>query len=343
MTKAKIFVGLLWISALLLASWTLTQLPLASIITSLNNISALEYLVWSSANLAIIFIFTFRWWLLSKAIEATTSFWQLLIIRQAGQSISFITPGPQFGGEPLQLYWLWKHTKIALHKALLALGFDRFFELWVNFAVLIGSVLLVMMLSENSAVDWLKIVSILCGILLLLSLAGMTLLKKPQWISTRLSKITHRWQSHRYLASIKTQWNLLTDDLIYCVKDKKRWLGVAFLLSILGWFGMFIELEILLWMADIKVDLSGFLLFFIALRLALLLPLPGGIGTIEAAVFWVFQYLNLGMESALVIIALIRLRDIAMLSFGLITAIFLQITQKEPDDPITSKSTQIAN
>ena len=49
----------------------------------------------------------------------------------------------------------------------------------------------------------------------------------------------------------------------------------------------------------------------------MLLPLPGGIGTIEAAVLWCFSTLNLGTVEALGLIALMRLRDAAILAFGL--------------------------
>src|SRR5690606_41055301 len=51
----------------------------------------------------------------------------------------FITPGPQFGGEPFQLYWLWKRCSLPLYKGFLALALDRFIELSVNFAILLGA------------------------------------------------------------------------------------------------------------------------------------------------------------------------------------------------------------
>ena len=53
------------------------------------------------------------------------------------------------------------------------------------------------------------------------------------------------------------------------------------------------------------------------MRLAFLLPLPGGIGTLEAALFLAFQYLSLPATAAIGVIALMRLRDAVVLMAGL--------------------------
>ena len=317
MSKAKLLIALLWVSALILAGWTLSQLPFGEILTNLENLPARDYIILFGANLAIILVFNLRWLILGNAIQAPVNFFQLLLIRQAGQTVSFITPGPQFGGEPLQIFWLWRNAKLPLHKALLSLGLDRFYELWVNFTVLVLGVLLLLTSSANTTANWGSILIALVIVLILLSTLGTLVFKQPGWLAQRFNNITHRWQAHRYLCNIKTQWNLLSEDLRRCLYHQKKRLLYAALLSALGWAGLIAELHLILWLTDTPLPLTGFLLLFVALRLALLLPLPGGIGTMEAAVFWTFQYLNLTMESALAMIALMRLRDVVVLVFGL--------------------------
>ncbi|PUA29664.1 MAG: hypothetical protein B0W54_03585 [Cellvibrio sp. 79] len=316
MTKAKLLIALLWAAALVLAGWTLAQLPFGEILTNLKNLRARDYFILLSANLAIILIFNLRWAVLGNAIQAPVNFFQLLLIRQAGQTVSFITPGPQFGGEPLQIFWLWRKAQLPLHKALLSLGLDRFYELWVNFSVLLLGVLLLLTSSANTTADWSTIFVVLIIVLALLTLFGALVFKQPLWLAHRLNKITHNWQAHRYLSHIKTHWNLLGDDLRTCLLHQKKRLAYAALLSVFGWIGLIGELQLILWLTDTPLTFTGFLLLFVALRLALLLPLPGGIGTMEAAVFWAFHYLNLPMESALTMIALMRLRDVMVLVFG---------------------------
>jgi len=161
MQRAKLFTLLLWLIALGLGAWTLAQLPLVEISNSISSLSALQWIFWLGLNALFILVLGLRWQLLTKALAAPVHLLKLLLIRQAGQAVSFITPGPQFGGEPLQVYWLYKHG-LPLRKALLSLGLDRFFELWVNFSVLLLAVLLLLTgidsnntnNSERSIGDW---------------------------------------------------------------------------------------------------------------------------------------------------------------------------------------------
>jgi uncharacterized membrane protein YbhN (UPF0104 family) len=69
---------------------------------------------------------------------------------------------------------------------------------------------------------------------------------------------------------------------------------------------------------NIALSSSGLVLILVAMRLALLLPLPGGIGTLEASVFWSFQALGLPAGAALGVIAIMRLRDVLVLIAGVL-------------------------
>jgi uncharacterized membrane protein YbhN (UPF0104 family) len=76
-------------------------------------------------------------------------------------------------------------------------------------------------------------------------------------------------------------------------------------------------LWLLLSVFDLALDFSAFLVILVSMRLAFLLPLPGGVGSLEAVLFWAFQYLSLSAEAAIGLIALMRLRDVLVLMAGL--------------------------
>jgi uncharacterized membrane protein YbhN (UPF0104 family) len=59
-------------------------------------------------------------------------------------------------------------------------------------------------------------------------------------------------------------------------------------------------------------------LIMVAMRLAMLLPVPGGLGTIEGSVVWSFGLLGLPLAAAGGLIALSRLRDAVMLLIGFV-------------------------
>jgi len=54
------------------------------------------------------------------------------------------------------------------------------------------------------------------------------------------------------------------------------------------------------------------------MRLAFLLPLPGGIGSVEAALFWAFQMLGLQLSMAAGVVVLMRVRDLSLLLSGVL-------------------------
>ncbi len=319
MQRAKQLTILLWLISLSLAAWTLTQLPIADITTSFATLSTTQWIFWLGLNGLIIFILTLRWQLLTQALLAPVNLAKLLLIRQAGQTVSFITPGPQFGGEPLQIYWLYKYG-LSLRKAFLSLGLDRFFELWVNFSVLLLAVLLLLSGIGNNSLgigDWqTTLMPLLLLLGLMFSLAWL-LIKQPQWISNRLERVAARWQHNPRLHNINQHWQSLGDDLRIALRTQKVRFLLAAVLSLLGWTGLLGELYLILRFVGIEADLYSFLLILVAMRMALLLPMPGGVGTLEASVLWSFHTLNLPASAALGLIALMRTRDAIILLIGL--------------------------
>ncbi len=311
---------LLWSAALILVGCILYQLPLTTITQSLSTLTITQWLAWISINLAIIALATQRWLTLIKGLGLSVKFNELLMIRQAGQAISFITPGPQFGGEPLQIYWLWKRNHWPIHSALLAVGIDRFYELWINFGVLLLNLILLMTTSitgQATTINWQVMFLGLLLILLVLSLLAGLILKQPDRVLAWIKRVTHYWQHHPRLQHIETHWQRLSSDLKSLMTKHKAELALAFVWSLIGWIGLISELWLILGFFDIALTFYSFMLILVAMRLAFLLPLPGGIGTLEASLFWVFQILGLPLTVAISVMALMRLRDAITLVIGL--------------------------
>lgn len=317
MTWLKAIPMLLWLAAFILVGWILSQLPLAAIAQTISTLSLGQWLVWIGLNLGIIVLATQRWWVLISMLKLPVGFGELLRIRQAGQAVSFITPGPQFGGEPLQIFWLYKRNQLPIHKTLLAVGLDRFYELWVNFSILLLAVLLLLISPTVAGVNWQKVSLLLALLLLMMSMLGWLLVNQPERVLSWITRVARRWQHHPRLEHIKTHWQQLGSDLNWAIQKQKSALFLAFILSLAGWIGLIGELWLLLSFFDLAFDFSAFLVILVSMRLAFLLPLPGGIGTLEAALFWAFQYLSMPAEAAIGLIALMRLRDVLVLMAGL--------------------------
>ena len=316
MLKARFLRYLLWSLALGLTGWTLSQLPVASITESISALGWPQWFAWLGINAVIIGLGTQRWYGLIVMLKAKINFVGLMCIRQAGQAVSFITPGPQFGGEPLQILWL-RQRGLPLEKALLSLGLDRLYELGINFSMLLLGVVLLIILPNTPLTG---AYHILLGVtLVLVLLAGTTLLliRQPDWLSGRLKRLAARWAGHPRLQKIKLAWQSLMSDFHLALQTQKSVLIRSTLLSLIGWVALIAELVLLLKFVNVSFDPAGLVLILVAMRLALLLPIPGGVGTLEASVLWSFQSLNLPPSAAIGLIALMRLRDAVILLMGL--------------------------
>lgn len=301
----------LWPVALGLAAWLISQLPVGSLRQIVRDLTLGQWLAWFTANLLVIALAVLRWRIFTRLLHLPVGFGALLKIRQAGQSVSIVTPGPQLGGEPLQIYWL-RNQGAPVSAAVLALGLDRCYELAVNFAVLIFAVALLAWSPLAESVKWPKAIIGLALVPLLVAMACVVMWRNPQCLSGRLE----HWRRHRLLQTLIRRCQGLAADFGRIRSAGPKAFAQALGLSLLGWGALLAELWLLLDFIGGPPGLSAYLLVFVAIRLAFLLPLPGGIGSLEAALLWAFDHLQAAPESAVSLILLMRLRDVVLLVFG---------------------------
>jgi hypothetical protein len=308
-----------WLAALGLAVWILSKLPFTNLLQTVTNLQFSQWLGWIALNLFVIALLVGRWLVLTRAMALPCRFLQLLRVRQAGQVISFVTPGPQFGGEPLQVYWLWRRYSVPGHAAFLTVGFDRFYELWINIAVLLLAVLTLLTSRSVDFVDWHIIAFVLVGFIALMGLFCWYVLRHPLRIRDWVKRLASRWQDHERLRNLDAHFSQLNESLQKIFATQRPALGTALGLSLLAWVGMIAEFWLLLSFVDVPLDLATFIFLFTVVRLAFLLPLPGGVGSVEAGLFWAFQALALPLSAAAGLILLMRLRDVVLLAAGAMT------------------------
>lgn len=307
---------LTWTLALGLAVWILGQLPLADAQRQLADLSPAQWSAWLLLNCLIIILLSWRWLVLVRAAKLDISLLQLVRIRQAGQLVSFVTPGPQFGGEPFQVYWLWRKFALPAYGALLAVGLDRFYEFWVNFAILLLAVMMLLASSSVDFVDWQAVAAALFGLLLLMAGFVWFLIAYPELVRRLISRLSDRWRAHASIGEAEAHWSQFNDLLRRIVSRRRPELAIALFLSLLAWAGMILEFWLLLYFVDVPMTPTNFIFVFTVVRLAFLMPLPGGIGSVEAALFWAFQALALPLPAAAALILLMRLRDVLILGSG---------------------------
>ena len=314
--STTIIATLTWLASAMLAGYIFSRLPLADFLIAIASLRLTDWAVWISLNLIVLVLLATRWRIMTHALGLGISLLQVLGVRQAGALISFVTPGPQFGGEPLQVLWLWRRYRVPGPTALLAVGLDRFFELLVNFSVLLVAALLLLGSGAIPDVDWSLLSVGLFGIVLLMVGAVSVLIVRPMWLRRFVRRQVEHWQQHPRLKRLGEHRAEISQQLNRLTADRRSALGFAMLASCLAWAGMIVEFWFLLGLAQVPFDVTDFILLFTVMRLAFLLPLPGGIGSLEAGLFWSFQALGLPLSMAASTVVLLRVRDLSLLLSG---------------------------
>jgi uncharacterized membrane protein YbhN (UPF0104 family) len=155
-------------------------------------------------NAAIIWAMSLRWQLILRRSGYHIGIQVLAAYRMGANAISYLTPGPQFGGEPFQVGMLIHRHKTVAQDAAASVAADRLIELCINCIVLLVGLIFLLqarLLAATASIDT------IAGITLLILLTGSILLalaigKTP--LSYWLDAICKRFGNRSGLACAST-------------------------------------------------------------------------------------------------------------------------------------------
>lgn len=302
--------------------WSLipwTELQKVLTLLSLKNLVALFLL-----DIVIVLTMSGRWWFILRGLGYHVSYLQLSGYRLAAFGVSYFTPGPQFGGEPLQVWVLKSRHNIPTSSALASVTVDKLLELFVNFTILAWGVVAVLQttLIPSQSAGWLVAVAVSLWLVPVMLLAALAKGYSP------LSH-TFRWLTNRPLfAKLATLYAepLRRFDLAICASEGEvsllcqqapRSILAAFFASLLTWLLWLTEFWLMYFLLGLKLNFNQLLIVLTAVRIAFLLPLPAGLGTLEASQYVAMQALGQATAIGLSGTVFIRVRDFILGGIGL--------------------------
>ena len=319
-TRAKrAAIRILWLSILLtLLYFALRNAPFADIWNTLKSLELTQLIVILIINTFVISSMTARWWIIVRAENRSVPFLPLVGYRLSVFGLSYFTPGPQVGGEPLQVIYLRKNHGLSFARATSAVIMDKLLEFLVNF-ILIGigvwAIVRVGLLPENGGRLTLSLIGL--AVLLLWPIVHIILLYNGilpvSKILLSLPFIQREQQGVRLI--------LIAERLasIFCHRHvKAMFLAIgASLLSILG-----IVTEYYLMVSFLGMSINTVQIFaaLTAMQVAFLMPLPGGLGALEASQVFALGAFGQPASAAISLTLLMRARDILNGGIGLLLA-----------------------
>ena len=312
---------LLWVLSLLLLWQAFTKISWNSVWDLLKVIRPVEITLIFTINLLMLPLMSARWWLILKALGEPVGLLSASFYRLAANAISYLTPGPHFGGEPLAVYLLTHQDKTSLSSATTSVAIERLLEFIASFLVL---TLCLISLTFFQNVPFHMGAALTCTVtFLILSAALLAMLctgKRPLSTSLRLLSILCAKLCPSLVKRIEPGATLIAES-----EKKAEWFfrqhGYYFFLSNMvsfaHWGATFAEFWLLFYFLGFPLSLSQLIAVVVVARLAFFTPLPAGIGVLETAFPWVTAALGLGAGVGLSICLIIRFRDLIFTSAGL--------------------------
>lgn len=322
---------LFWLALALALLWlTLRAVNLAEVWDYLRHLQPGQLLLLLAVNVAVLATFSARWWLLLYAQGYALPYHNLIAYRLATFAVSYFTPGPHFGGEPLQVYLVTARHKVPVSVSIAAVVLDKVLEMLANFTFLTLGVLFVLRLQVLPGVSDEQM---LAASLLLLSLPIMVLV--ALWLgwhplSTVLGWIDRGW--HRVAGWRGRNPSALTESAFYrTVRQSEEQstllcrqhpfiLLLALGASALSWAAIVAEFWFMTGVLGLGLTLPEAVAALLAARVAILLPLPAALGALEASQALAMRALGQSPAAGVSLSLLIRGRDVFLGVVGLLLA-----------------------
>jgi glycosyltransferase 2 family protein len=297
--------------------WSFRDIPFPEIYNTLLRINPQALLGLAMLNGFIFLLLSARWWLVIHTLGNRLPFLSVVGYRLAAFGITYFTPGPQFGGEPLQVHLVHSRHHLSGATALAGVTLDKLLDLLANFSFLvIGLILVFHSHTINSPSSGLELPFALG--MLFLPVAYITML----WLghspfSSLLSRVYAPIGWRTAINRARQSLTLAEEQVSEFLAQKPRTLIGLLAFSLLLWILMIAEYWLALRILGIRLEPVQTIFALTAARIAFLLPFPAGLGALEAGQVAAMQMLGIDPALGIGVALLIRARDLSLGIMGL--------------------------
>lgn len=306
------FVWLLVLAALLY--FALRNALLTEILQTLQQLQLWQIAILLLINVVIYGLVTLRWWIIVRAESKAIPYLPMLAVRVAVFGVSYFTLGPQVGGEPLQVLYLQRKYGLTYTRATASVFMDKLLEFLANFFLLgtgLTAILQAGILSGNGNNSFVSLSGLV--ILFLWPPIHITLMMRGIY---PVSLILRRVSNNKFVRFIAASERMAGT---FCRRHFRSLLA-AIAVSVLAAIGMVSEYFFITSFLQIDLLFSQTVAAWTAGWLAFLVPLPGGLGALEASQVFALGAFGIAAASAISVTFLIRGRDLLIGGLGLLLA-----------------------
>jgi hypothetical protein len=280
-------------------------------------------------------IFTLRWKILLDAQgHKNISFLELFSYRTIDYGVSYLTPTAKLAGEPVRAAMLMRNG-ISFKEGLTTITIDKTIEL--SFTVImfaIGCFLLILntALSDGVAV----FLALLCAFIIFLNWTFYYRILKGKSIFVALFEFFH-FDKIKTLGRHKGVIEDFERPILQFYQKKSKAYFMALGLSILAFCISMFEYSLILRMVGVEPSLKITFMVFSVVGFAFLIPVPMGLGSLEAAQAWLFSSLGLSSAAGVGLAMIARARDLMWVFVAVVFAVFYGSLKKVLSEAFNNK------
>jgi len=313
---------LLWLAVPFMLYWALRDVRFGEILSVLRRLRGLPLPALLGINLVFVLVLTLRWGLILRRLGVRIPLASLGAYRLAGFAVSYLTPGPQFGGEPVQLLLARRGSGLEYGTGSASILLDKSFELLANLAFLGFGAWAIAARglggqtgSASGVPSWMLF--LVPGVLILLPVLYLTLSfagRRPlSWLVAHLPG--RRGERFSRLRGLLTAAEV---QVAAFGRPRARAAGFAVLFFVLVWGLTLLETWLVLRFLGVAAGWIEVVILLAGSRFAFLLPFPGALGALEITQVSLFALLGLPAEAAWALLFYIRARDLLFAGTGLL-------------------------
>jgi glycosyltransferase 2 family protein len=298
--------------------WAFRKAPFAEIWVAIQQMQWWEILVILALNGIFYVVATLRWWVIIRADNKHVPYLPLLAVRLSVFGVSYFTLGPQVGGEPLQVLALQRRYGLTYTHATATVLMDKLLEFLVDFFMLamgLTAILRVGVLAETRLQ--------FSGDLLLLTFLvlwppiHLSLLYRRHYpVSGLVHRLPFIKQNSKPVRFLRAAERLAGR---FCQRHPRRLL-VAIGFSLLAGAGMLLDYALMTAFLNIRLPFWQMTAGWMMGWISLLMPLPGGLGALEASQVFTLGRFGFSAAIALSLTLVMRGRDMLIGGLGLLLA-----------------------
>lgn len=318
---------LIWLASIIslalggaLLYWLFSQYDIGTLLSELKNFGPVAFIGFTTISLMNFGLYVLRWKTIIKNTgdkSKKLSFFRLYTHRLAGYSFSYLTPMAQAGGEPVRMGML-INDGVEPKRAVGSVSIDIALELL--FFTLFLTAGFIAALTEGTVALNTSWVAVIFLIIFLSFFAGLWWIvatdKRPLEKLRDRQKKDHPWsKTLDFLAD--TEGTVMD----FFSRGRSITLYVMLLSALVMAFRM-VEVAFIMWGFGLTISFAQAFLIATLPGLALLIPIPAGIGVFEGGFATIFSVLAIPL-SPLAFVAIIRLRDLVFILLGLIHTVIV--------------------